>query len=102
MCYFWLLLVADNRNLDESAMKTLELLMSLILENDIRLLGRSDIQKQPIVSETSTAQEKASSSNSSGVANADENMDALEIEEPMAVQEEPSQVSNRSILCTSN
>jgi len=69
---------------------------------EVNVSGRSDIQKQPIVSETSTAQEEASSSNSSGVANADENMDALEIEEPMAVQEEPSQVSNRSIVCTSN
>lgn len=98
MCYFRLLLDTDNRHLDKSAVKRLELLKSLIKKNDIRLLGRFAIQNQPTVSETTTAQEKASSSNSSGVANVDENMDGLEIEEPMAVQEEFSQVSNRSIL----
>ena len=93
-----MLLVTDNGNLDESAVKRFERLMSL----EVNFSGRDDLQNQPIVSETPTAQEKVSSSNSSGVANADENMDALEIEEPMAVQEEFSQVSNRSIVCASN
>ncbi|XP_039686873.1 uncharacterized protein [Medicago truncatula] len=79
--------VTDNGNLDESAVKRFERLMSL----EVNVSGRDDLQNQPIVSEPPTAQEKASSSNSSGVANADENMDALEIEEPVAVQEEFSQ-----------
>jgi len=114
MCYFLLLLVEfsktsfrllgrfapeiQGRNLTED----LKQLMSLILENDIGLPGGDDLQNQPIVSKTPTAQEEASSSNSPGVANADEDMDTLEIEEPVAVQEEFSQVSNRSIVRASN
>jgi len=123
MCYFLLLLVTKEDNLDEKLKlekdirlggryalqiegrdlrEDLKLLMSLTLKSDIRLQGCSDLQIQPIVSETQTAQEEASSSNSSGVANADENTNGLEIEEPVAVKEEPSQVSNKSIVCTSN
>jgi hypothetical protein len=114
MCYFLLLLVkfsktpfrllgrSDPKIEGRDLTEDLKLLMSLTLKKTIQLPGCSDLQNQPIVSETPTAQDEASSSNSSGVANADENMDALEIEEPVAAQEEFSQVSNMSILCTSN
>jgi len=110
MCYF-LLLVTDNGNLDESAVKRFEQLMSQKV-NDIEFptlqqqqlqpqkkqRGRYDLQIQHNVRETPPAQDEASSSNSVSVANVDdptpENMDA--------VQEEPPQIPDGPNVSTSN
>ncbi|XP_039686876.1 uncharacterized protein [Medicago truncatula] len=99
--------VMDNGNLDESAVKMFEGLMSQKV-NDIEFptlqqqqlqpqkkqRGRYDLQIQPDVREIPPAQDEASSSISSSVANVDdptpENMDA--------VQEEPPQIPDGSDL----
>ncbi|XP_004495061.1 uncharacterized protein [Cicer arietinum] len=123
----------DTGNLDESVVKKIDDLMSLMVNHfDFPSLPRPrsrslfDLQTPPTVSEPLPTHEEASSSNSSSVANADtvhesvaatkieetsssnsssvanadtvnENVDATKIE-PVVVQEEPSQISYKSIL----
>jgi hypothetical protein len=97
MCYF-LFLVTDNGNLDDEAKvkKCLELMFTMM--NGIEFPAPRQRGFDSLVWKTHLAQDEASSSTSASVAKADdtiqENIDAPKIEEPVIVQEQPSQNSD--------